>query len=199
MLRRRFMTKGARLPAAYQEVEYLQSSGTQWIDTGVAGSNNIGYVFDYMPLNVSTEKAIFGEGQGNARCCFHIGGRWYPYWGASQNTTGAVANTRYVLSYNAQNDRAFKVDGTSKLTFSGSPSVGSNTAWLFNVNNPTWGTGYGASMRLYSCQMYDGSTMVRDFVPCYRKSDNVAGLYDLVNKVFYTNAGSGSFTVGGNV
>lgn len=198
-MRRRFMAGGARLPSAYQEVEYIESNGAQWIDTGVTGSNGIGYVLDYMPLNVATEKAIFGEGSGNARCCFHIGGWWFPYWGASQYTSGAVVNTRYVLSYNYQNDRAFKVDGVSKLTFSGSPSVGSNTAWLFNVHNPSWGTGYGASMRLYSCQMYTGATLVRDFVPCYRKSDSVIGLYDLVNDIFYTNAGSGTFSKGANV
>ena len=36
----------------------------------------------------------------------------------------------------------------------------------------------------------------RDFIPCYRKSDNVAGLYDLVNNTFYTNQGTGNFIVG---
>ena len=38
--------------------------------------------------------------------------------------------------------------------------------------------------------------MVRDLIPCYRKVDNVAGMYDLVNDVFYTNEGTGEFIIG---
>lgn len=36
-------------------------------------------------------------------------------------------------------------------------------------------------------------------IPCYRKSDNVAGLYDLVTQHFFTNEGSDSFIVGPDV
>ena len=41
--------------------------------------------------------------------------------------------------------------------------------------------------------------LVREFIPCYRKADSVAGLYDLANNTFYTNAGSGVFVVGPDV
>lgn len=40
---------------------------------------------------------------------------------------------------------------------------------------------------------------VSQLIPCFRKSDNVAGMYDLANNVFYTNVGTGSFIVGPNV
>lgn len=36
-------------------------------------------------------------------------------------------------------------------------------------------------------------------VPCYRMADGVIGMYDTVNGVFYTNAGSGSFTRGNEI
>ena len=45
----------------------------------------------------------------------------------------------------------------------------------------------------------DSNVLVRDFIPCYRKSDNVAWLYDLVNNIFYTNSGTWTFTVWPNV
>ena len=54
-------------------------------------------------------------------------------------------------------------------------------------------------MRLYSCKMYNSNVLQRDFVPCYRKSDWVIGLYDIVNNTFYTNSGSWTFTKGPNV
>ena len=58
-------------------------------------------------------------------------------------------------------------------------------------------TTYGWSGKIYSLKIYGtNDQLIRDYVPCYRKSDNVAGMYDLVNGVFYTNAGSSSFSVG---
>jgi hypothetical protein len=38
-----------------------------------------------------------------------------------------------------------------------------------------------AKAQWYYVKIYDGDTMLRSFVPCYRKSDNVVGMYDLVN------------------
>ncbi len=39
---------------------------------------------------------------------------------------------------------------------------------------------------LYSCQIYDNGTLIRDYVPCVRKADGVSGLFDKVNKTFNT-------------
>jgi hypothetical protein len=50
--------------------------------------------------------------------------------------------------------------------------------------------------RLFKCNIYNGGQLVRNFIPAKRRSDNIVGLYDAVNKQFYTNAGSGSFTAG---
>ena len=59
---------------------------------------------------------------------------------------------------------------------------------MFNPN--------GSSAIIYSAKILDGSNEIRNFVPCYRKSDNKAGLYDLVNNEFYTNQGTGDFITG---
>lgn len=40
-----------------------------------------------------------------------------------------------------------------------------------------------------------GENLIHDFVPC-KNSSNEVGLYDTINKVFYSNAGSGSFVAG---
>ncbi|MBQ4353596.1 MAG: discoidin domain-containing protein [Clostridia bacterium] len=50
-------------------------------------------------------------------------------------------------------------------------------------------------MRMYSCQIYDNGTLVRDFVPCVDYSGEV-GMYDLVSAVFYGSSGTGAFTAG---
>ena len=49
------------------------------------------------------------------------------------------------------------------------------------------------NFRLYSCKVTQNGTPYFDFVPCYRKSDWVAWVYDLINDVFYTNQWSWDF------
>ena len=49
--------------------------------------------------------------------------------------------------------------------------------------------------KIYSCQIYDNGSLVRDYVPCIN-NDGTIGLWDDVNSVFYGNAGTGSFTAG---
>ena len=44
-----------------------------------------------------------------------------------------------------------------------------------------------------------GGVLLRSFVSCRRTSDSVAGMYDIANGVFYPNAGTGTFSIGGDV
>ena len=41
-------TTTGNLPSAYQQVEYLESTGTQYIDTGVTPSDLIGFDINYL-------------------------------------------------------------------------------------------------------------------------------------------------------
>ena len=52
--------------------------------------------------------------------------------------------------------------------------------------------------KLYSAKIYDGNTLVRNFIPC-KNPDGVIGMWDDVNSVFYGNAGTGNFTAGAEV
>lgn len=45
-----------------------------------------------------------------------------------------------------------------------------------------------AQMKIYSCKLYNDGLIVKDIIPCYRISDNEAGLYDIINQRFYGNA-----------
>ena len=50
-------------------------------------------------------------------------------------------------------------------------------------------------MKLYYCKIWDNGSLVRNFIPC-KNTSGTLGLYDAVNNVFYTNAGTGTFTAG---
>lgn len=51
------------------------------------------------------------------------------------------------------------------------------------------------SLRIYSASFWLDGTLVRDFVPCVRKSDNIAGMYDKVTKQFFTSVNSNTFSI----
>ena len=83
-------------------------------------------------------------------------------------------------------------------------SRNNSTALSTGYNIYLFGLNYTGTMsatgkfRIYNYKLTKNNSLVRNFVPCYRKSDNVIGMYDIINKTFYTNAGSGTFTKGSN-
>lgn len=52
---------------------------------------------------------------------------------------------------------------------------------------------------IYYTKIWDNNILVRHFIPCYRKSDGVIGMYDLVENKFYTNSGTGTFIKGNDI
>lgn len=53
-----------------------------------------------------------------------------------------------------------------------------------------------SKMKLYNFKLYDSTTVVRDYIPCYRKGDGEIGLYELIEGRFLTNQGTGIFNKG---
>lgn len=48
--------------------------------------------------------------------------------------------------------------------------------------------------KIYRLKLWNSnSTLIRDFVPALKRSNSKPGLYDVVNKKFYTNKGLGEF------
>ena len=70
---------------------------------------------------------------------------------------------------------------------------------LFGINNGGTNSQQTGDIYFYGFKAYTGVTLVRDLIPCYRIADNEIGMYDIVNDVFYTNAGTGTFTKGADV
>lgn len=56
-----------------------------------------------------------------------------------------------------------------------------------------------AQMKLYMCKLYNSGTLIKNFIPCYRRSDMKPGLYDIVGRKFYTNQGTGEFLLGPSI
>lgn len=174
------------LPTGYTQVKYIQSSGTQFIDTGFIPKSTTRVVMDCEVTYTADWIMIFGAYNANAYYSWWaVGSSMKPYYG-SANLTISGDTGRMTLDANGN---AWSVGGNS-VTFSAQTFTATSTAYIFSVNN---GWNYAnASMKLYSCKIWDNGTMVRNYVPCVDASGTV-GLYDLVNSKFYTNAGTGQF------
>lgn len=188
------------IPNAYQEVEYIESSGTQYIDSGVNAQSGLTLYSIFQSQNI-TQTRIVGASTGGydavRLALLTSAGDGYLV-----NQYGTINNilSSYTLDTNKhslENDNGtLKYDGividtTTAQTFDIQKSL-----YVFASRSTTILTSY---IRIMCCSISNNNVLVRDFIPVYRKSDNVIGLYDLVNGVFYTNAGTGTFTKGSNI
>lgn len=188
------------IPNEYQEVEYIQSSGNghntgQHIDTGYFPTD--GDVFrvnmTVMPLSVPKTEREYLAKYGNGGTNIQIGYASINSW----NMSNADSLFRYTQErpYKAVNKKTY-IDG--EITISGTSSV---SLYLFAQNESPGNTNsaWDSSIRLYACTISVNAEVIRNYVPCYRKSDGVIGLYDTINREFKTNEGTGSFTKGSDI
>lgn len=189
------------LPDGYTQLEYIESTGTQYIDTGFVPNQDSHVYLKVMPMSA----AETGDGSG-----------FIPYGAGISNSSKAFE------CYSSLGQYEFNYDG--QYSFVGSASVGSvleidhnkNIVSLcsngekqnINFTYATFSCPYTLTLfalhrasilrgllRLYSCQIYDNGTITRYFVPC-KNPDEEIGLYDLVSEQFYGNSGSGEFVAG---
>lgn len=170
----------------YQEVEWIWSSRTQVINTGVIPSTQ----------TYTAELAFESTQSGLERRAFGI--RWTTWFRSWQDSSG-----HWDTSYGATYDPATYTINTKTTSYVSNANAGtsSNTAiWLFWMwENGSYSSGRKWAYKIYYCKIWNSWTLIRDFVPCYRKSDSVIWMYDKVNKTFYTNAGTWTFTKGSDV
>lgn len=198
------------LPEGYVEVEYIESSRTQYIDTDWYPTSKIlAIYFTIMPLQNLATTSICGDENAlytNARWLWTLygqaqEGKQFPLIGTWNNnrlssyyiTTPAGQIVSAYLTYN---------DGITTCTSSNGDSwvheqIGDNiiahlgTLKLFQNTNSQ-----RSSIRMYKFKIYDNNVLVRDFVPARRISDSVVGMYDTVTQTFFGNSGSGEFIAG---
>lgn len=206
--RNAILTGGAALPYD-AEVEFLESTGTQWIDTGVAPTiadiTRVVADLSFVGISTSVNNIVFGshidvpaysrlfafvDASGKARVA---------YGSAYSGTVAVNSGTRY--SFDAvfgQGNSYLDVSGTRSSAGSGTvgvlPSVGMALfacRYRDTVISPV-------SIRLYACEIHIGGVLVRDFIPVRVGSGSsaVGYMYDRVSGALFRNAGTGAFVIG---
>lgn len=191
------------LPAGYTQVEYLNSNAA-YIETGYYPKSTTKIVASYQ-FNAVTpvQMRIFGEGGGNLYFCHYIngGGGWS--W-TSQNSSGnwtaigitADTNRHEFILDNKNNAIVFD-QGTYVDYMATTHSNTSTVTLALGAYHNEDGTYVNiANMKIYYYYLYENDVLIRAWIPCYRNSDGVAGLYDIVNNQFYSSASGTNYGVG---
>lgn len=196
---------GAGLPYD-AEVEYLESSGTQYLNTGIKPGPNTRVEITFAMTTFTANCGLFGA-RGNATAdnnsynLFIISNngsrvRWDWSGSGQYQTSEAETSTdaTYVLGAAGGN---ITRNGTTVMSVSASKSAINYPLYVFNFNNV--GTPYstGANARFWSVKIYDGQTLVFDAIPVRKKT--VGYLYDRVSGKLFGNAGTGDFVLGPDV
>jgi hypothetical protein len=181
----------ANLPSGYTELEYIESTGTQYIDTGLAVKSNTLADFDYQYTNCDSTNYVFGQVSGTATSI--MGYRTTRiWWFKPTNLSNACDLNKHTVSF-ASDGKVYQ-DGQVLATMGSFSGTQSATMKLFAELNDENVINKGR-VKIYNFTFKEGSTIVRNFVPA-KNSSGVIGMYDTVNNVFYTNKGTGTFTAG---
>ena len=190
------------LPSGYTWLEYIESTGTQYIDTRIKPNQDTSIEIEAIPSAVG--ETYLGEGfcpyaagvsnNDSAFECYTSQDQYeFDYDG--QIVYLATATVGDVLKINhSKNVVSLTVNGADVYTqiFEYKSFESPYTLTLFARHRASLVYSKG---KIKKCKIKSGDTLVRDFYPA-KSINGTIGLYDIVNDVFYTNAGTGTF-IGG--
>jgi hypothetical protein len=182
------------------EVEYLESTGTQYIDTGVILTDRSEVRFRVRAEQTSGRYGLFGSRSGASSA--NVSGWINTGLAGLDFNNGSYATYRVQTSVSAGDiitasasatKRSVSVSGvatTNENVWSGSFATPSNCL-ICSINGSGWTL---ARVRIFTFQIYEAGVLVRSFVPV--RIGQTGYLFDRVSGQLFGNAGTGAFTIG---
>ena len=197
---------GGGLPEGYTAVDYLQSTGTQWIEMGVAPNQNTKTIlkikFNEFPLtggssligsrtDINSSDQFFtyvDKDRGVRRFLFRVDGQPAP-----TNCEGLSTDSIYIVTLSGTEMKVELEDGTAIFSQTYSISDFESTVTMALFKSKPHNRGFLG--RIYSCKHYSGDKLIQDFVPCL-DAEGIPCMFDLASRKSFYNVGTGSFTWG---
>lgn len=208
-----FVNEGP-LSTDYQEVEYIESQGNQFINTEVIGKNSLEMQAKIMYTYITNDGGMLGARNGDIRIYpMHVFPSKFCIGYGSYYSSDLYVETNIIYNIYSSiysNEQVLSVDGNTIMTKTISNEYNTNLSlYLFAINSNNTAN-YFSKFRLYKMKIYDNKKIVRNFVPCYCTTDvtdtsgklcpsGTIGLYDLVENKFFSNQGTGEFLKGENI
>lgn len=171
------------------ELKYIESTGTQWIDSGISPTNKTKWEITFAFTKETTGQLMGAGHAGNYRFNLGIESDKFRFAIGSGWTTLVETKDTDIHTWvlNSENNSGSLDDTTVISTYS---SNFSTTNFNIIFCNRAVGSNY-CSIKIYGSKIYDNDTLVREFMPCLLSGE--AGLWDKVNNVFYPNSGTEKF------
>lgn len=172
-----------------QTLNYIQSNGSQYINSEVYATQNTKVVADAEYLNGTNYPMLCGSYvSGSNQFAIFYNAKWNAWFGTKTATITGGYTGRNTFSLDKTE---FKV-GSSTVAISSGSFASTLSLYIFALHQDNIAY-YQSSIRLYTLQIYESTTLIRDFIPVLDWSD-VPCLYDKINRKLYYNIGTGSFT-----
>lgn len=178
------------LPSGYKRLEFVRSSGTQYIDLGV--KPNRGYAIEIKAKCSATSKQTFGGCDTSWKSNgFMLAVAGFEFGNNANTSLKNYGSEPITLKLSA--DGGYK-NGTKTWDTSSIPAFQATANFTLCALNRNGTPQEYLSGDTYYCKIWDDSgTLIRDCIPC-ESTSGVVGLWDDVNSVFYS--GVGTFTAG---
>ena len=192
---------------SYIPIEYLESTGTQYIDTGFAWDNTIEFEIKLFiqEQNNNQNHSYYGcwttwdnSGKVFPGLSTYINYRVFTNFDAGvSNTSGIDIGIRnYQTGIISLRNNTMAWDLGSSVAFNrGSYFIVNKPPYLFASNNGVRGVDEQTATKLYFAKFWLQGDLIRDFIPVLDKYGTPC-MFDLVEHKFYYNAGTGNFIAG---
>ena len=196
------------IPKEYEKLDFITESGyVSVIDTGISGDDlDIELKFNHDTF--VQWLAIFGNYVNTSTDAYRL------LLGSNETQLyclrGTQANSNRIIAPNGgviNNDIVIRFDASGYAAISnGVEVIGTPTSTHGNENTRNIGIGYSAvttskiarsgKTKYYYCKLRRNGTLLRNFIPCKRISDDKVGMYDLVTRAFFTSVTAYDFSEG---
>lgn len=186
--------KESLLPKDYMELEYIESTGTQYIDTGYITNNRTKIIYDaaYIDVTTGSYSGTYSD-KGNFLLGCNAGKFEYYLGSTALASSDAMPKERTTYFLDGPNAIAGMGDKIYPCTVAEFQNTVTN--YIFILREPAL-TRNPSKMRLYNYKIYNSETLLHDFIPAMKISTGKIGLYDLVRKQFKTDVAGGNFLYG---
>ena len=162
------------VPNEYQEVEYLESTGTQYINTGIKGESKWQITNQYTTPSDSSQILVG---------CGESAGQWF---GQNNKKYALGTSSDYIYNVSSQTKANILIDftpnGVSSTigdeTKNRPGSLTNNNYYLFGRRSDS--VTFYSYAQIYKAKVYQNNELVRDLVPVIR-NDGKPGMLDLAN------------------
>lgn len=178
------------LPNGYTKLEYIESTGTQYISTGITPTENTKVVIEFS--SSSSSGVVFGQDSGYKVNAFMFA-MTVVVFDSTKKDISISANAKHTVQVAP---KAFKVDNGSSQYIYANKVNAAYPMFLFG-NNRKGKFSEGVAMKLYSFKVYENDVLIADYIPC--KQGNAVGLYDDVAGAMNLPLGAGDFTAGPSI